>query len=237
MNLSPIGQAIPSFGAETLEGLEISPDIQDGQRIGGSSRRQFVRFYKKRISEIYATKVKPQPGGGVQVLETAPREVEREFVHVRTPGDKNEIETFAEDYHRRAFFANYKAFRDGKGIPLGTPIEECTYVAPSIQTELKYLGCHTEEQLADASDILVDQIPDGYSLREFARASCKVKVDNAASGQVNLLRAENIKLQETVARLAQEMDKVKSLVNPQGEEIAVVAKTAVGRKKKFDLEA
>lgn len=245
MSNSPLNQLVPSWDAETLQGFDIPENVQDGQRIGGSSKRQFVRFYKKKLAEPYATEVKIHPQtGATQVLKTGVREVEREFVHVRTPGDKNEIETFAEDDHRREFFHQYRAYRDGKGIPLGTPVEECNYIAPSIQTELVYLGIRTEEQLADASEIALERIPDGFSLREFARANCKVKFDNAASGQVNLLKSEMLKLQETIKAQAQQMETLKALVNPQGEPLSQVVsevleteKRGRGRPKKLDLEA
>lgn len=245
MSNSPLNQIVPSWDAETLQGFDIPENIQDGQRIGGSSRRQYVRFYKRKIAEPYATEVQIDPRtGSAKVLKTGVREIEREFVHIRTPGDKNEIETFAEDDHRREFFAHYRAFRDGKGIPLGTPIEECNYIAPSIQIELKYLGVHTEEQLADASEVVLERMPDGFSLREFARANCKVKLDNAASGQVNLLKSEMLKLQETIKAQAAQMEQLKSLVNPQGEPLSQVVSEVLeterkgrGRPRKVDLEA
>lgn len=242
MSISPLNQIVPSWDAETLQGFDIPENIQDGQRIGGSSRRQYVNFYKKKVAQPYAVEVKINPTtGATTVLKTSVREVEKEFVHVRTPGDKNEVETYAEDFHRREFFHAYKNFRDGKGMPLGTPIEGCNYIAPTIQTELVYMGIRTEEQLADASEIVLERLPDGFSLREFARANVKVKLDNAASGQVNLLKSELLKLQETVRAQAEQL---KTLVNPQGEPLSMVVQEAVveekrgrGRPKKLDLEA
>jgi hypothetical protein len=236
MDLSPINNAIPTFGSPTLEGLEVGPGVQDGQRIGGSSKRQFVRFYNKRMAEPYAVEVRiNEKTGATQVLKTAVREVEREMVHVVTPGDKNEVDDFAQDFHRREFWNQYRAFRDGKGIPLGTPIEECQYIAPTIATELKYLGVHTEEQLADAADILVERLPDGYSLREFARTNCKVKLDNQNVGSINLLKAEMLKLQETIQAQAAALEAMKgSIVTPDGEP---VQSRRGGRPRKVDLEA
>jgi len=248
MDGSPLSNAIPTFGAQTLEDLDLSPDtIKDGQRIGGSSRRQYVRFYRKTVNEIVATDVRiDAKTGSTTVLKTAIKPTEREFVHVVTPGDKNEIETVAEDYHRREFWHAYKNFRDGKGIPLGTPIEECHYVAPSIQLELKYRNVHTEEQLADASDLLLDQIADGYSLREFARANVRVRQDNAASGTVRLLRSQVDELQAALKAQMDQMQEMRALVQAQGSivipstidrEVSAESPRKAGRPKKVDLEA
>jgi hypothetical protein len=235
MDLSPINNAIPTFGSPTLEGLEVGPGVQDGQRIGGNSKRQFVRFYNKRMAEPYAVEVRiNEKTGATQVLKTAVREVEREMVHIVTPGDKNEVDDFAQDYHRREYWHHYKAFRDGKGIPLGTPVEECQYIAPTIATELKYLGVHTEEQLADAADLLVERLPDGYSLREFARTNCKVKADNKNAGSINLLKSEMLKLQETIQAQAAQLEAMKGIVTPDGEP---VQPRRGGRPRKVDLEA
>lgn len=247
MDGSPLSNAIPTFGAQTLEDLDLNPNnIKDGQRIGGNSRRQFVRFYKKIENEVYATDVRIDPKtGSTTVIKTGIRPVEREFVHVVTPGDKNEIETKAEDFHRREFFHAYKNFRDGKGIPLGTSIEECSYIAPALQLELKYRSVHTEEQLADASDLLLEQIPDGYNLREFARANVKVRQDNAASGTVRLLRSQVDELQSALKAQMQQMAEMRALVQAQSGLIAAPTVTEApeesprkpGRPRKVDLEA
>jgi hypothetical protein len=187
------------------------------------------------MAEPYAVEVRiNEKTGATQVLKTAVREVEREMVHIVTPGDKNEVDDFAQDYHRREYWHHYKAFRDGKGIPLGTPVEECQYIAPTIATELKYLGVHTEEQLADAADLLVERLPDGYSLREFARTNCKVKADNKNAGSINLLKSEMLKLQETIQAQAAQLEAMKGIVTPDGEP---VQPRRGGRPRKVDLEA
>jgi hypothetical protein len=236
MDIPNINSAIPTFGSPTLEGLEVGPNVSDGQRIGGSSKRQFVHFYKKKIAEPYAVEVKVnERTGNVQVVKTDVRTVEKEFVRVVTPGDKNDVDDFAQDYHRREYWNHYRNFRDGKGIPLGTPIEDCHYVAPSIQTELKYLGVHTEEQLADAADILVERLPDGHSLRVFARTNCQARLDNAGSGQIALL-------QKQLADMAQKVEELSavqqpSIITPQ-DGLTFEKKTRAPRaNKKIDLEA
>lgn len=237
MTISPLTGALPDFGSPTLQGLEAPEDIVDGQRIGGNNRRQFVRFYTKKFMQPYAQEVRVnERTGAVQVLKTGLKEVEWEMVNIVTPGDKNVVDDRAQDFHKRSYFQQYKNFRDGKGVPMGQPIEECSYVAPEVCTELKYLNVHVEEQLADASDILCEQLPNGFQLREFARANCKARSDNAATPQVAALRAEMEKLQSVLSAQAQELAAMKSGIVPSESEAAEAPKKR-GRPAKVNLEA
>ena len=212
MQLSPLGSVIPNFGSPTLDGFDFSNiEKMHGQRLAGDSARQFVRFYNKVISIPQAKKVRiNEKTGEVRVLETEMVNIEREFVEIITPGDKNTVDDFAQDFHRREHWRQYKAFRDGKSAPIGIPIEECSFIAPSVLTELKYLGVHTVEQLADASDVLCGRAPNGFDLREYARAVVKASVDSKSLGQVNLLKDELEKAQKMIAELQAQMTEVKT---------------------------
>lgn len=211
--LSPLSKVIPSFGAPTLQDFDTA-NVAEGQRIGGS-KRQYVRFYKKKWVEIYTTKARINEKTGTSTpLETGTREVEKEFVHIVTPGDKNAVDDFAQDFHRREHWAEYKAFRDGRTAPLGMSIDECTFISPSIATELKYLGVHTVEQLADGADILCNQIANGWELREYARAVCKANKDNQSLEQVNLLKGELVKSQEMILQMQSELQALKNGMAP-----------------------
>lgn len=211
MQLSPLNKVIPSFGAPTLEGFD-TDNIQDGQRIRGTGR-QYVRFYNKKYIQPYATKVKVNPAtGATQVLEMGTREVEREFVEIVTPGDKNTVDDFAEDFHKREHWKHYKAFRDGRSAPIGTPIEQCSFINQSIATELLYLGVHTQEQMADASDELCNRVANGWELREFCRAVVKADMDNKSLGQVNALKLEMTKMQELATKQAEMIDELKKQI-------------------------
>lgn len=227
MDLSPLSK-IQSFGAPTLEDFD-TDNIQDGKRIGGKSNRQFVRFYNRTESEVKATKVHVNPNTGeTRVLETKPFPVTREFVQIVTPGDKNEVDQPAETFHKREHFRAYRAFREGRTAPLGRAIDECSYVSQSIATELKIHQCYTEEQLADASDLLCNQIPDGFSLREFARSACKARLDSAQGGRVAVLTSQLEESQKMIAELQEQMKSL--LVDASGEPI----KRSPGRPKKTE---
>lgn len=241
-----LSKAIPNWGADTLQGFDVS-NVADGQRIRGSNR-QLVRFYTSKEMKIVATEVSTNPKTGeVRVLKTAAVPVEREKVLIITPGDKNTFDDYAEDYHRREYWHQYKAFRDGRTTPLGTPLDECTFLNSGQVTELAYLGCHTLEQLADASDLLCDRIPGGWEAREFARTAVKVQLENKSSGKINLLSNElntakdTIRRQEELlARQAKEMAEIKTMVMAQHERSmsgALKESAKKGRKKKAVKEA
>lgn len=220
MDLSPLAKAIPSWGSPTLEGFDMNVDAQSGQRIKGSAR-QYVRFYLKKWAEVIAKKVKVnEKTGSTQVLETEIVNREREFVHVVTPGDKNDYDGPAEDFHKREFWAQYRAFRDGKGIPVGTSIDEVSFISTAIATELKYLGVHTLEQLADGSDLLCGQVADGWMLREYARAVVKAGQNNQNVEQVSLLKTDLQKAQETIMEMAEAQKRMQAqLIDLQGRPI------------------
>lgn len=241
MNISPLNKVIPSWGAPTLEGFDLN-SMQDGQRIKGSAR-QFVRFYFKKFLQIYATDVKiNEKTGSTTVLKTGTREVEREMVEIITPGDKNIVDDFAADFHKREHWRQYKAFRDGESGPVGTPIDECEFVSPHIATELRYYGCHTLEQLADAGDVFVTNVPNGWELREYARQVVKVNEKNKDLSQVKVLQAQLEKSSEIIQAMEERLKALESpLVDASGDPISLPTldaqpiKKSKGRQRKADI--
>ncbi len=190
MQLSPLSKVIPSFGAATLEGLDTS-NLQEGQRIGGNKGRQFVRFYNKTYSIPVTVRAKINHKTGSAIpLEVEMRTVTREFVEIITPGDKNTVDDFAEDFHKREHFAKYQAFREGRTAPLGKSIDELAYINQHTATELRIMNIHTEEQLADASEVALGRIADGFLLRDYARTSVAASGGTETKEQVLILQSQ-----------------------------------------------
>lgn len=205
--MTSINNAFETWGAPTLSGFDTS-NPQTGVPLASSSR-QFVRFYPKKVVQVYATEVEVNERfGTTKVLKTATREKELEMVEIITPGDTNRIDCIAEEYHKSLYWKQYEAFRNNKGAIIGKPLSTCDYVPAGQLSELKYLGCHTQEQLADASDLLCGRIADGFNLREFARAMVKVDLDNASLGQVNTLKSELAKAQEAIQKLTEQQKQI-----------------------------
>ena len=180
---------LPTWDAKTLEGYDTS-SLASGMPLTGSKNRQLVRFYLKRELQVYAKEATISKQGSASNIKYDTREVEKLMVHIITPGDKNEVNDVATDWHKREFFKQYQAFKQGKTAPLGTPLAEAAFVGPHVATELIAMGCHTIEQLADGSDELVNNIADGWILRDYARQWIKVQTDSKSLEQINALREQ-----------------------------------------------
>lgn len=212
MELSPLegldlGDGTKLGSVPSLQGLDFS-NLQMGEPVRGKAR-MMVRFYWKNEPEIYATEVKINPKtGATTVLKSDIRTVKREMVEIVIPGEKNIVDDRVSQYHREEFYPQYKAFREGKSAPTGTPIEQVEFLegVPAIALELKVKGCQTLEQLAAASDFLCGQIADGFLYREFAKTAVKAQSSNKNLAQVNALKSE---LDEVKKQLSQ-------LLNAQG---------------------
>jgi len=214
MQINPLTSLNP-FGSPTLDGLDVN-DIQDGKRIGGAPGRQYVRFYNKK--EIRYAKAADG--------KVTPYEKIVECVHIKTPGDTNETDGHAEEFHRREHWKHYRAFREGRMGPVGIPVEEAPFISQHIATELKILGCHTIEQLADASDVLCGQIPHGFEVREFARAFVKAQVGNKSLEQVMALKREQEASQKVIVELQQQIESMKAMLfSASGDRIETEAPT------------
>lgn len=208
MQSSPLGSVIQTWGSPSLEGLDLS-SVADGQRMRGINR-QYVRFYRRKFFEPYSVRVEKgprAPNGTISetIREVGMREVEREMVFIKTPGSTNEIDCPAEEFHRREHWRHYKAFRDGTAEPLGTPVDSAEFISQPVATELKYLGCQTVEQLADASDLLCGRIPNGWEMREYARQYCKISAQNTNSQQIQVMATELAEAKRLIAELSEKV--------------------------------
>ena len=215
MGLSPLDSIIPNFGgAPTLQDFDVDPArINTGQRIAGSNR-QYKRFYRKVFTERIADDVRINPKtGSEQVLKYRTEEVAKEMVLIVTPGDKNVYDGEVLDFHKREHWQEYKAFREGKAVPLGTPVTEAEWIGAPIATELMIYGCHTVEQLADSSDLLCQNIPQGFEPREYARAVCESNQKNKTLDRVN---AQQVKIDALEKELAEMREFRSKLILPEG---------------------
>lgn len=203
---------LPTFDSPTLEGLDGS-NMRPGERVRGTSR-QYVKFYTHKFQETYATDTRiDTKTGETKPIKFGTREVTREMVHIVTPGDKNEYDGEATPWHKNEFWNQYTAFRQGRVAPLGTPISEFSqFINPHLEMELKYLGCHTIEQLADASDALCNQIPSGWELREHAKALCKTKLENDGKGEMLALKTQLEDSNKLIADMREEMERMKGMI-------------------------
>lgn len=206
---------IESFGAPTLSGINLQ-GAQAGQRLQ-TSARQYVRFYNKTVTNLVASKVKINPKTGAETpSDFVPQEETREWVHIVTPGDKNEIDTIAEEDHKRDFWQAYQAFREGRTAPIGQPLEDCNFVPAHIVTELAVKKVFTVEQLAELPEYMCNAIAEGYQLREYARATLKASSNNEVSAQVATLRHELRQRDARAEELERKLEAMQAMIYGKG---------------------
>lgn len=206
---------IEEFGSPILSGIDISGG-RAGQRLvtkGG----QYVRFYNKTVTEFKASKVnvKVSAATGAQTetpSEFVPVPVTKEWVHIVTPGDKNEIDTIAELDHKREFPIQYRAFREGRTAPIGMPLDKAPFIPAHIVTELNINKVFTVEQLAELPEYMCGTIPEGYQLREYARAAVKANQSNEVSAQVLTLQHELKQRDIREQELRSNMEELKAMI-------------------------
>lgn len=204
LDLSPVGSILNEIGDQGLNTFDVN-SAADGQRVRGSGR-QYVRFYYKKFARPVCTKAKINPVTGSSTpLTIEMQEVTQEFVEIINPGDKNIVDQPAEDYHRREHFRQYSAFKAGKGVMPGKDLDEVSYVPSNVALELKYHGCKTEEQLADASDVLCGLIPNGFQLRDFAKAVVAAESDNKQLPHIMALEEKNRATQAKLDELQEQV--------------------------------
>lgn len=196
----------------TLDDFDLSGALRTGRRLGGARNRQLVIFRKEKQHEL--RNVFDEKG---RIVRKVMQEVERELVRIVTPGDKNVYDGEVQEFHKREFFPQYSAFRAGKTGPIGKLLDDCDYIPPAIALELRMLGVHTQEQLADASDTLCERIPDGWELREHARVVAASERVDASKEELARVRKLAEDQAQANAEMAEELEKLRALMRDAAE--------------------
>lgn len=96
---------------------------------------------------------KTKANGGVPVY------YDEEFVTIRIPGMRDEINRPVEDKDRQRWPRQYEQFKKGVEQKLdGVPISEFTTASASEQATLKQMGVHTVEQCAGLGDDICQKV-------------------------------------------------------------------------------
>jgi len=239
MESSPLNQALnfAEFDSPTLQGIDTFD--RDRNRLGGSSKRQMVRFFKETTMEVQTTRadvLKDRTGQFVEstkILERKAVPVTKEMVEIVTPGDKNVVYDRAQDFHKLEHFDVYRAYREGRTAPIGMPIEDCKFISGPIALELRVHKVFTVEQLADASDDLCRLIPNGWELREFSRAEVRANKESARGGEILTLKSE---ISESKATIEQLKAQISSLVDQFGQPVVTEPKRKRAPRKQVVTE-
>lgn len=151
--------------------MEFSPTgySPDGIAQFGSDEKLLARFFIH--AELSQHKSK---------LEGRPVYDDVEMISVINPGEKDEVKSLANDWHRHRFSKQYAAFKAGREqSSTGTPLELLFPSEPSTILTLKAANVFTVEQLAGISDTGMANIPMGRTLSDRA----KTYLQTARGGQ------------------------------------------------------
>jgi hypothetical protein len=130
-----------------LEELEYDHNIYHNHE---ADKNLAVRFYLFPLRDDEAS-----------LREKRPIFVDTEFIEIRVRGDRNNIQQRpVREGDSQRFRAAYHEFKSGEAQALrGTPLKEWPSMTLSLIEELKYLGFHTVEQLAEANDGVMSKVP------------------------------------------------------------------------------
>lgn len=174
-----------------MSNLEFSPTgyTPDGVALFGSDEKLLVKFYRHAELSQYKSKKEGRP-----IYDDV------EMVSVIQPGEKDEVKTLANDWHRRRFQKQYEAFQKGlEQAVTGTPLELLFPAEPSTILALKGNNVFTIEQLAGISDTAMNNIPMGRTLADRAKAYLQASVGGQGFHQMEAMQKQIQELQEQLA--------------------------------------
>ena len=123
-----------------------------------------------------------------------------EMVTIMVPGDKNNVvtrEVRSDD--RERFAKHYERFKAGVVEQAsGYPLSEWPAMSRAMATELKYLGFHTVEQVANAADGVLGKYP---GLREVSARAKNWLLAQEGAAPIEKLQSQVEQLQAQLAAL------------------------------------
>lgn len=161
---------------------------------GSQPDRTIPRFHLKPVEIPFKSREAGRP-----IFE------DREFVEIIVPGNARSIPIEpVNDEHKKRWPQHYEAFKKGLELPTtGTPLEQWSAITPATVQNMKSLNLRTVEDLAAASDSVLQAL--GHGGHDFRRRA-QAFLDQAAGNAPNeALLAEN-------ERLKAELEMVKGQV-------------------------
>jgi FtsZ-binding cell division protein ZapB len=139
-----------------------------------------------------------------------------EMVEIRVRGDRNNIPVRpARPEDKQRFRDAYRAFKDGHTNPQsGTPLAEWPLMSVSMVEELKYLGFHTVEQIAEAQETALNRVMGLRQLKDKAKHFMELAKGNSPITELEKqnqeLRDQLKASQEMMAKLSAKVDELVS---------------------------
>lgn len=170
-----------------METLEYDHNLFSPQQ-ADADRNLAVRFFSQPVKDDMAS-----------IQEGRPIFQDTDMVEIRVRGDRNNIVVKpATNEHKARFRGAWEAYRQGRDVQQsGTPLLEWPPCTKSMVEELKYLGFHTVEQVAGASDSVCSKFAGLTNLKVRAQAFLEY-AKNAAPIEQFQAQIENFKAQKEV---------------------------------------
>lgn len=106
-----------------------------------------------------------------------------EMIEKRVRGNRNDIvQRPANDHDRREFREIYRAFKEDmdQAAVSGTPLKEWPVISKSMMLELRHMGFHTVEQVAQANDGVCSKMAGLQTLKQKAIAYLEIAKGSSA---------------------------------------------------------
>ena len=218
---------------EALDEFETSLAMKQNAQERG---KLVIQFYKRAVQDQQKSDD-----------EGRPIYVERDFIKILTPGDRDNVidrevwvgRVPACDNMR--YPQEYKAFKEGSTETMvGTPLESCPVFSRTQVEELKHLNCRTVEQVASLADGTTQKFMGLQQIKQRAADWLSAAEGGAA---VSRLRTENDRLrnelqvkERQLKDLSKNLSKQESEPSDEDEVIETKVTKAKGRKKNAPLE-
>jgi len=173
---------------------EMAMDAQNRNR---GDENLYVKFFMHPLQDKTKT-----------LEEGRPIFVEKEFIQIMIPGDKDNIvvrEIRPGDNQR--FSQQYQSFKNNEEeVMEGTPLEKWPLISSSQVEEMKFFNIRTVEQLASLADSVSQKFMGINTLRTRAKEYIEAAKDAAP---VSILQGELEKRDEIIAGLEASMDEMR----------------------------
>ena len=125
-----------------------------------------------------------------------------EYIEVRHPGEMHMIPCCRVKESHKLFYAKeYEAFKRGEEVPLeGFPITEWAPITKATAENLKHMGVHTVENLANMTETAAQRLG-GNIQRLRIKAAAFLESHNSEQAQIDELKEKNKTLLERLEKL------------------------------------
>lgn len=171
--------------------------LEDAQPMPHQRRAELVQFFEKPIEFKKESEREGRP-----IFKNVT------FIRIIIPGG-DILENKVNDHYKQKYAREWNAWLATKeNLPQGMPLSEWPSLTLSQIEEYKYLKVYTVEQIADASDTLLQRMgANAREMRAKAQAFLKVNEDAAAAQRY---AAENERMKLELLRLQEQIDALKA---------------------------